>query len=51
MLAKALDKLNRRPDAIAALEAYRRAGGWDPALCVSCRAGSMKPVARKTRPT
>jgi tetratricopeptide (TPR) repeat protein len=30
MLAKALDKLNRRPEAIAALEAYRRAGGWDP---------------------
>jgi cellulose synthase operon protein C len=30
MLAKALDKLNRRPDALAALEAYRRAGGWDP---------------------
>jgi tetratricopeptide (TPR) repeat protein len=30
MLAKALDKLNRRPEAIAALEAYHRAGGWDP---------------------
>lgn len=32
MLAKALDKLNRRPDAIVALEAYRRAGGWDPTV-------------------
>lgn len=31
ILAKALDKLNRRPDAMAALEAYHRAGGWDPA--------------------
>jgi tetratricopeptide (TPR) repeat protein len=30
MLAKALDKLNRRADAIVALEDYRRAGGWDP---------------------
>jgi tetratricopeptide (TPR) repeat protein len=30
MLAKALDKLNRRSDAIVALEDYRRAGGWDP---------------------
>lgn len=30
MLARALDKLNRRPDAIVALEDYRRAGGWDP---------------------
>jgi tetratricopeptide (TPR) repeat protein len=30
MLAKALDKLNRRADAIVALEAYRGAGGWDP---------------------
>lgn len=30
LLARALDKLNRRSDAIAALEAYRRAGGWDP---------------------
>lgn len=30
MLAKALDKLNRRSDAIAALESYHRAGGWDP---------------------
>lgn len=29
-LARALDKLNRRPDAIVALEQYRRAGGWDP---------------------
>ncbi|HWK51583.1 MAG TPA: hypothetical protein VNR40_16925, partial [Steroidobacter sp.] len=25
-----LDKLNRRADAIVALEDYRRAGGWDP---------------------
>ena len=31
LLARALDKLNRRPDAIVALEDYRRAGGWDPA--------------------
>ncbi|MDY6945418.1 MAG: tetratricopeptide repeat protein [Pseudomonadota bacterium] len=30
LLARALDKLDRRPDAIDALEAYRRAGGWDP---------------------
>jgi tetratricopeptide (TPR) repeat protein len=30
MLAKALDKLNQRSDAIVALEDYRRAGGWDP---------------------
>lgn len=30
MLAKALDKLNRRSEAIVAMEAYRRAGGWDP---------------------
>lgn len=30
MLSKALDKLNRRADAIVALEDYRRAGGWDP---------------------
>jgi predicted Zn-dependent protease len=30
MLAKALEKLNRRADAVVALEAYRRAGGWDP---------------------
>lgn len=30
MLAKALDKLQRRGDAIVALEDYRRAGGWDP---------------------
>lgn len=30
ILARALDKLNRRPDAIVALEDYRRAGGWDP---------------------
>jgi tetratricopeptide (TPR) repeat protein len=31
LLARALDKLNRRPEAIAAVEAYRNAGGWDPA--------------------
>lgn len=30
LLAHALDKLNRRPEAITALEDYRRAGGWDP---------------------
>jgi tetratricopeptide (TPR) repeat protein len=30
LLARALDKLGRRTEAIAALEAYRRAGGWDP---------------------
>jgi len=30
LLARALDKLGRRAEAIAALEAYRRAGGWDP---------------------
>jgi len=30
ILAKALDKLNRRADAMVALEDYRRAGGWDP---------------------
>lgn len=30
MLAQALDKLGRRAEAIAALEAYRKAGGWDP---------------------
>lgn len=30
MLAKALDKSNRRSDAMVALEDYRRAGGWDP---------------------
>lgn len=30
LLAHALEKAGRRPDAIAALEAYRRAGGWDP---------------------
>jgi tetratricopeptide (TPR) repeat protein len=38
MLAKALDKLNRRPDAIVALEDYRRAGGWDP--------GALRELAR-----
>jgi tetratricopeptide (TPR) repeat protein len=31
LLARAFDKLNRRPEAIAAAEAYRNAGGWDPA--------------------
>lgn len=31
LLAQALNKLNRRGEAIAALEAYRRGGGWDPA--------------------
>jgi tetratricopeptide (TPR) repeat protein len=30
MLARALDKLNRRGEAMAALEHYRGAGGWDP---------------------
>lgn len=30
LLARALDKLNRRSEAIIALEGYRRAGGWDP---------------------
>jgi tetratricopeptide (TPR) repeat protein len=30
LLANALDKLGRRTEAIAALEAYRNAGGWDP---------------------
>lgn len=30
LLARALDKLGRRPEAIAAIEAYRNAGGWDP---------------------
>lgn len=30
LLARALDKLGRRAEAIAALEAYRGAGGWDP---------------------
>lgn len=31
LLARALDKLNRRAEAMAALEHYRGAGGWDPA--------------------
>jgi tetratricopeptide (TPR) repeat protein len=31
LLARALEKLGRRPEAIAAVEAYRNAGGWDPA--------------------
>lgn len=30
LLAQALDKSGRRAEAIAALEAYRSAGGWDP---------------------
>jgi cellulose synthase operon protein C len=30
LLARALDKLQRRPEAIAALEDYRKAGGWEP---------------------
>jgi len=30
LLARALDKLGRRPEAIAAVETYRNAGGWDP---------------------
>lgn len=30
LLARALDKAGRRPEAIAALQAYRTAGGWDP---------------------
>ena len=30
LLARALDKLGRRAEAIAAVEAYRKAGGWDP---------------------
>jgi tetratricopeptide (TPR) repeat protein len=30
LLAQALDKAGRRPEAIAALQAYRAAGGWDP---------------------
>ncbi len=38
MLARALDKLNRRADAIVALEDYRRAGGWDP--------GALRELAR-----
>lgn len=31
LLAHAFDKLDRRPEAIDALDAYHRAGGWDPA--------------------
>lgn len=31
LLARALDKLDRRPEAIVALESYRERGGWDPA--------------------
>jgi len=31
LLARALDKLGRRPEAIAAVETYRNAGGWEPA--------------------
>jgi cellulose synthase operon protein C len=30
LLARAFDKLGRRDEAIAALESYRNAGGWDP---------------------
>lgn len=30
LLARALDKTGHRPEAIAALEGYRNAGGWDP---------------------
>jgi tetratricopeptide (TPR) repeat protein len=30
LLARALDKLSRREEAMAALEAYRAGGGWDP---------------------
>src|SRR5690606_24119390 len=30
LLAHALDKAERRAEAIAALQAYRAAGGWDP---------------------
>jgi len=30
LLAQALDKTGRRQEAIAAMEAYRAAGGWDP---------------------
>jgi tetratricopeptide (TPR) repeat protein len=30
LLTRALDKLGRRDEAMAALEGYRRAGGWDP---------------------
>jgi tetratricopeptide (TPR) repeat protein len=30
LLARALDKLDRRDEAISALEAYRAGGGWDP---------------------
>lgn len=30
LLARSLDKLGRRADAIAAMENYRQAGGWDP---------------------
>lgn len=30
LLARAFDKLGQRPEAIAAMETYRNAGGWDP---------------------
>jgi tetratricopeptide (TPR) repeat protein len=30
LLAQSLEKLGRRAEALAALESYRRAGGWDP---------------------
>lgn len=38
LLARALEKLNRRDEAILALENFRRAGGWDP--------GALKELAR-----
>jgi tetratricopeptide (TPR) repeat protein len=38
LLAQALDKLGRRAEALAALEAYRTAGGWDP--------GALRDLAR-----
>jgi tetratricopeptide (TPR) repeat protein len=38
LLARALDKLNRRDEAIIALENFRRAGGWHP--------GALKELAR-----
>lgn len=38
LLAHALDKAGRRPEAITALQAYRAAGGWDP--------GALRELAR-----
>jgi tetratricopeptide (TPR) repeat protein len=38
LLAHALEKAGRRPEAIAALQSYRNAGGWDP--------GAMRELAR-----